>query len=101
MLVPRMCGRISHGCNQPPLLTINQIYGAGQTMTFARIRFDKKKGKYGIEICGNRYIRFTGVRDWRERGNVSECLPQSQAEGVTVPALGDIGAEIHMIFLGQ
>jgi hypothetical protein len=36
--------------------------GSGQIMAAARIRFDKKKGQYGIESFGNQYIKATNVR---------------------------------------
>lgn len=38
--------------------------GAGQIMAAAKIRFDKKKGKYEIESNGNQYIKATNVRSW-------------------------------------
>jgi hypothetical protein len=36
--------------------------GTGQVMAAAKIRFDKKKGKYEIESFGNQYIKATNVR---------------------------------------
>jgi hypothetical protein len=36
--------------------------GTGQIMAAAKIRFDKKKGKYEIESFGNQYIKATNVR---------------------------------------
>ena len=39
--------------------------GAGQIMAAAKIRFDKKKGKYEIESYGNQYIKATNVRPWK------------------------------------
>jgi hypothetical protein len=36
--------------------------GTGQIMAAARIRFDKKKGKYEIESYGNQYIKAIHVR---------------------------------------
>jgi len=36
--------------------------GTGQIMAAAKIRFDKKKGRYQIESFGNQYIRATNVR---------------------------------------
>jgi hypothetical protein len=36
--------------------------GTGQIMAAAKIRFDKKKGKYEIESYGNQYIKATNVR---------------------------------------
>jgi len=39
--------------------------GTGQIMAAARIRFDKKKGKYEIESYGNQYIKATNVRPWK------------------------------------
>jgi len=36
--------------------------GTGQIMAAARIRFDKKKGKYEIESFGNQYIKAVNVR---------------------------------------
>jgi hypothetical protein len=38
--------------------------GTGQIMAAAKIRFDKKKGKYEIESYGNQYIKATNVRPW-------------------------------------
>jgi hypothetical protein len=39
--------------------------GTGQIMAAAKIRFDKKKGKYEIESFGNQYIKATNVRPWK------------------------------------
>ena len=39
--------------------------GVGQIMAAAKIRFDKKKGKYEIESYGNQYINATNVRPWK------------------------------------
>jgi len=39
--------------------------GAGQIMAAAKIRFDKKKGKYEIESYGDQYIKATNVRPWK------------------------------------
>jgi hypothetical protein len=39
--------------------------GTGQIMVAAKIRFDKKKGKYEIESYGNQYIKATNVRPWK------------------------------------
>jgi hypothetical protein len=39
-----------------------QGQGTGQIMAAARIRFDKKKGKYEIESYGNQYIKAIHVR---------------------------------------
>lgn len=39
--------------------------GAGQIMAAAKIRFDKKKGKYEIESYGNQYIKATNIRPWK------------------------------------
>jgi len=39
--------------------------GAGQITAAAKIRFDKKKGKYEIESYGNQYINATNVRPWK------------------------------------
>jgi hypothetical protein len=36
--------------------------GTGQIMTAAKIRFNKKSGKYEIESYGNQYIKATNVR---------------------------------------
>jgi hypothetical protein len=36
--------------------------GTGQIMAAAKIRFDKKKGRYEIESFGNQYIKATNVR---------------------------------------
>lgn len=36
--------------------------GTGQIMAAAKIRFDKKKGKYEIESYGNQYIKAVNVR---------------------------------------
>jgi hypothetical protein len=42
-----------------------QGQGTGQIMAAAKIRFDKKKGKYEIESFGNQYIKATNVRPWK------------------------------------
>ena len=39
--------------------------GAGQIMAGARIRFNKKAGKYEIESFGNQYIKAVNVRPWK------------------------------------
>jgi hypothetical protein len=39
--------------------------GTGQIMAAAKIRFDKKKGKYEIESYGNQYVKATNVRPWK------------------------------------
>lgn len=39
--------------------------GTGQIMVAAKIRFDKKQGKYEIESYGNQYIKATNVRPWK------------------------------------
>jgi len=39
--------------------------GAGQIMGAAKIRFDKKKGKYEIESYGNQYVKAVNVRPWK------------------------------------
>jgi hypothetical protein len=39
--------------------------GTGQIMAAAKIRFDKKKGKYEIESYGNQYIKAINVRPWK------------------------------------
>jgi hypothetical protein len=39
--------------------------GTGQIMAAAKIRFDKKKGKYEIESYGNQYLKATNVRPWK------------------------------------
>ena len=39
--------------------------GTGQIMAAAKIRFDKKKGKYEIESYGNQYIKASNVRPWK------------------------------------
>ena len=36
--------------------------GTGQIMAAAKIRFDKKSGKYEVESYGNQYIKATNVR---------------------------------------
>ena len=36
--------------------------GSGQIMAAAKIRFDKKSGKYQIESFGNQYIKATNIR---------------------------------------
>jgi len=38
--------------------------GTGQIMAAAKIRFDKKSGRYEIESFGNQYIKATNVRPW-------------------------------------
>jgi hypothetical protein len=42
-----------------------QGQGNGQIMAAARIRFDKKKGRYEIESYGNQYIKAANVRLWK------------------------------------
>lgn len=39
--------------------------GVGQIMAAARIRFNKKEGKYDIESFGNQYIKAVNVRAWK------------------------------------
>jgi len=39
--------------------------GNGQIMAAARIRFNKKAGKYEIESYGNQYIKAVNVRPWK------------------------------------
>lgn len=39
--------------------------GMGQIMAAARIRFNKKAGKYEIESYGNQYIKVVNVRPWK------------------------------------
>jgi hypothetical protein len=39
--------------------------GAGQIMAAAKIRFNKKSGKYEIESYGNQYIKAVNVRPWK------------------------------------
>ena len=39
--------------------------GGGQIMAAARIRFNKKAGKYEIESYGNQYIKAVNVRPWK------------------------------------
>jgi len=39
--------------------------GTGQIMAAARIRFNKKEGKYEIESFGNQYIKAVNVRPWK------------------------------------
>ena len=39
--------------------------GVGQIMAAARIRFNKKQGKYEIESYGNQYIKAVNVRAWK------------------------------------
>lgn len=39
--------------------------GVGQIMAAARIRFNKKHGKYEIESYGNQYIKAVNVRAWK------------------------------------
>jgi len=39
--------------------------GEGQIMAAARIRFNKKSGKYEIESFGNQYIKAVNVRPWK------------------------------------
>ncbi len=39
--------------------------GAGQIMAAAKIRFNKKSGKYEIESYGNQYIKAVNVRSWK------------------------------------
>lgn len=39
--------------------------GAGQIMAAAKIRFNKKAGKYEIESYGNQYIKAVNVRPWK------------------------------------
>ena len=39
--------------------------GTGQIMAAAKIRFDKKNGRYEIESYGNQYIKAVNVRLWK------------------------------------
>jgi hypothetical protein len=39
--------------------------GDGQIMAAAKIRFNKKSGKYEIESFGNQYIKAVNVRPWK------------------------------------
>lgn len=39
--------------------------GTGQIMAAAKIRFDKKSGKYEIESFGNQYIKALNIRPWK------------------------------------
>jgi hypothetical protein len=39
--------------------------GTGQIMAAAKIRFNKKSGKYEIESYGNQYIKAVNVRPWK------------------------------------
>jgi hypothetical protein len=39
--------------------------GAGQIMNAAKIKFDKKSGRYEIESYGNQYIKAINVRIWK------------------------------------
>lgn len=39
--------------------------GTGQIMAAAKIRFDKKSGKYEIESFGNQYIKAVNIRPWK------------------------------------
>ena len=39
--------------------------GTGQIMAAAKIRFDKKKGRYEVESYGNQYIKAVNVRLWK------------------------------------
>lgn len=39
--------------------------GMGQIMAAAKIRFNKKAGKYEIESYGNQYIKAINVRPWK------------------------------------
>jgi len=39
--------------------------GTGSLMAAAKIKFDKKKGKYEIESYGNQYIKVANVRMWK------------------------------------
>ncbi|HUL34868.1 MAG TPA: hypothetical protein VL128_13370 [Candidatus Eisenbacteria bacterium] len=39
--------------------------GAGQIMAAAKIRFNKKSGKYEIESYGNQYIKAVNVQPWK------------------------------------
>jgi hypothetical protein len=48
------------GCLQVKLDAKGQ--GSGQIMAAARIRFNKKEGKYEIESYGNQYIKAVNVR---------------------------------------
>jgi hypothetical protein len=46
-------------------ITINaKGEGTGTVMAAAKIRFDKKSGKYEIESFGNQYIKVTNVKAW-------------------------------------
>lgn len=39
--------------------------GNGQIKAVAKIRFDKKKEKYGIESWSNQYIKATNIHLWK------------------------------------
>jgi len=39
--------------------------GTGQIMAAAKIRFNKKEGRYEIESYGNQYIKAVNVRPWK------------------------------------
>jgi len=39
--------------------------GTGQIMAAAKIRFNKKEGRYEIESYGNQYIKAVNVRSWK------------------------------------
>jgi hypothetical protein len=39
--------------------------GTGQIMAAAKIKFNKKSGKYEIESFGNQYIKAVNVRPWK------------------------------------
>jgi len=39
--------------------------GTGQIMAAAKIKFDKKKGRYEVESYGNQYIKAVNVRLWK------------------------------------
>jgi len=39
--------------------------GTGQIMAAAKIRFNKKEGRYQIESYGNQYIKAVNVRPWK------------------------------------
>jgi len=38
--------------------------GTGQIMAAAKIRFNRKRGNFEIEIYGNQYIKATNARPW-------------------------------------
>jgi hypothetical protein len=55
-------------------------------------------GKFFASIANEHHC---APSDRCSRGNSSECLADSHPKSVTVPALGDVGTKIDMIFLAQ